>query len=256
MDASVQTDDEVVSNSTRENDGLDSSGVFSSESDGDYTDDGLASQATLDNAGPSSTGMFSESQHITVTAGSLTNITKIYNGHSTPLSDFRNIRLGDIDLGEIRLDNASGLTWRHRRRVHSARVEGRQFTVAIYQGDGAEEEWQKDITLYTYLRHPNFVQLWGITTSSRIHAAIFHDDLILFQYFLDLHRDRPVLTVYILAICGTEYLNLGPYFYSVFKNLVSFTRTVPEPSSVNDHRTTLTAHSGSVAPLAGFAWTR
>jgi hypothetical protein len=72
--------------------------------------------------------------------------------HDEPLNinemtDFRMIPMGEIDLQhEIPVGNKSGLVYRrpqlgHTRRMYSANVEGRQSskTVAIYQGDGAEE---------------------------------------------------------------------------------------------------------------------
>jgi hypothetical protein len=58
------------------------------------------------------------------------------------------IPMGDIDLlEEIRLNNETGVVGRHHpertrvRRMYSAGVDGRKsgMTVAIYQGDGAEE---------------------------------------------------------------------------------------------------------------------
>ncbi|KAJ6518074.1 hypothetical protein C8R47DRAFT_5028 [Mycena vitilis] len=118
------------------------------------------------------------------------------------------IPLGDIDLGDLRLERASGRFVRERQstcRVYAARVEGRtsRVTVAIYEGNGAKEKWREDIYHYSSLRHPNFVQLWGVTTSSRIHAAIFHDDLIPFRHFRDLHE--PVLAVYIYAYVAADY---------------------------------------------------
>jgi hypothetical protein len=58
------------------------------------------------------------------------------------------IPMGDLDLlEEIRFDDGSGVVGRHHpertrvRRVYSARIDGRNsgVTVAMYQGDGAEE---------------------------------------------------------------------------------------------------------------------
>ncbi|KAJ7679406.1 hypothetical protein DFH06DRAFT_1465503 [Mycena polygramma] len=218
MDASAQTDDEFASQ------GPDSypysSGMYSSDSDGDYTDDELTSRSTQENDGHS-TGMFSDSQNFTVTAGTMTNVTKIYNTPSTVESDFRRIPLGDIDLRELRLERGSAPFIRERRsacRVYAARVEGRKsgVTVAIYEGNGAKEDWRKDISRYSALRHPSFVQLWGLTNTPGIHAAIFHDDLIPFEEFVNRHRDRPVLLVYIYVFCGVDSAKLLPYFNSVF----------------------------------------
>jgi hypothetical protein len=73
-----------------------------------------------------------------------------------------------------------------------------------------------------WLSHPSFIQLCGITASSMIHGAVFHDgacrvrfcrvtlrptcaelslDLIPFEHFLALHRHSPILTVYIYGYC-------------------------------------------------------
>jgi hypothetical protein len=58
------------------------------------------------------------------------------------------IPIGDIDLlEEIRVNNKTGFVGRHHpertrvRRVYSAKIDGRKsgVTVAIYQGEGAEE---------------------------------------------------------------------------------------------------------------------
>ncbi|KAJ6569252.1 hypothetical protein B0H19DRAFT_1066012 [Mycena capillaripes] len=77
-------------------------------------------------------GMFSGSQNFTVTAQTLTNITKHYTtATSLPArSDF-----GAVDRR------------RGRPRVYTAKIEGRKssVTVAMYQGDGAEEQWRQDI---------------------------------------------------------------------------------------------------------------
>ncbi|KAJ7082777.1 hypothetical protein C8R44DRAFT_753652 [Mycena epipterygia] len=82
--------------------------------------------------------------------------------------------------------------------MYSAKVEGRKspMTVVIYQGESAEEQWRKDISTYSRLRHPNFVQIYGAASSSCMHATIFHDDL---------YRHSPILTVYIWGCCCTEY---------------------------------------------------
>ncbi|KAF7337136.1 hypothetical protein MVEN_02151600 [Mycena venus] len=73
----------------------------------------------------------------------VTNVT--FTAAPAAPSDFRRIPLGDIDLlREIHVDYDSGVVDRHarvqvRRRVHSARVEGRSVTAVVYQGNGADE---------------------------------------------------------------------------------------------------------------------
>jgi hypothetical protein len=127
------------------------------------------------------------------------------------------IPLGDIDLRkEIKLNYETGVVneqyERPRvRRIYSARIEGRNsnVTVAMYQGNGAEEvgyilllydtsgellqEWRRDIAKYMTVRqvlashslhtsllndtlsHPNIIQIRGAASSGNIHATLFHD---------------------------------------------------------------------------------
>ncbi|KAJ6582132.1 hypothetical protein B0H19DRAFT_1252266 [Mycena capillaripes] len=85
-------------------------------------------------------------------------------------------------------------------------LEG-SMTVAMYQGDDAEKQWQEDILRCSWFRHPYFMQLWGITTSSAVHAAVFHDEI---------YRHFPVLTV-IYEHCYTEFSAAWYYFYSAFQ---------------------------------------
>ncbi|KAF7366225.1 hypothetical protein MVEN_00499700 [Mycena venus] len=140
--------------------------------------------------------------------------------------DFRRIPLGDIDLQhEIHLDNDTGGVDRHCerarvRRLYSARVQGRQLhmTVAMYQGHGAEEEWQKDMARYKSVRHPNILQLWG--------AA----NLVPFQHFVDVCRPSPILTVYLYAYYHTEHDAADNYFLSVFQQPLKSTPYIRRPT--------------------------
>jgi hypothetical protein len=123
------------------------------------------------------------------------------------------IPMGEIDLQhEIQVGNERVAYRRHRsghvRRMHSAKVEGRQssMTVAIYQGLDAEEvckfelfsispvfprngdgtlqniwrlgKLQAILWLLTLIRptssHPNIIQLHSAATSNSIHATVFH----------------------------------------------------------------------------------
>ncbi|KAJ7750332.1 hypothetical protein B0H16DRAFT_1550332 [Mycena metata] len=104
-------------------------------------------------------GIFAGAHHFTVAGGTFNNITKNYISTAEVPPDFRTIPLGDIDLqrqiraDEIRLDQSSGVISRQERgcvqRVYS-KVEGRMSdtTVAVYEGDTAEEEWRRDIAKY------------------------------------------------------------------------------------------------------------
>ncbi|KAF7337096.1 hypothetical protein MVEN_02147200 [Mycena venus] len=123
--------------------------------------------------------IFSGSHHFTVAGGTFTSVTKNYTTAPTVPSDFRMIPLGDIDLQhEIRVDKKSDVVNRQRerhsvRRVYSAKIEGHKssVTVAMYQGDDAEQEWRQDVAKYI---HPNILQICGAASSDNIHATLFH----------------------------------------------------------------------------------
>ncbi|KAJ7229302.1 hypothetical protein B0H12DRAFT_1147911 [Mycena haematopus] len=83
----------------------------------------------------------------------------------------------------------------------------------MYQGNGAEEEWRKDVSEYMSMRHLNIIQICGIASSGGIHATLFNDDLIPLEQFVDSYRDSHILTVYIYARCYQDFtvqkVNLG-----------------------------------------------
>ncbi|KAJ6464549.1 hypothetical protein C8R45DRAFT_501747 [Mycena sanguinolenta] len=99
-----------------------------------------------------------------------------YNSSKESLSPFRTILLGDLDLVKC-LDGQSGVGRRRNqragvRRMYSAnlvvRESERKVTVAIYQGNGAEEEWRRDYAAYESIRHPNILQLYGVVNSKKL----------------------------------------------------------------------------------------
>ncbi|KAJ6554268.1 hypothetical protein B0H19DRAFT_1071687 [Mycena capillaripes] len=153
------------------------------------------------------------------------------------------VPLGHIDLRrEIHFDADTDLVQSvcrklRARRVYTAKIYGQKspMTVAVYQGVEAQAEWQADILRYSWLWHPNFVQLCGAVASGKICAAVFNDDLIPLKHFLALYRHSPIVTVYIYAYCTTEYKvrNSPPvhssltraqaardYFYGAFRRLL------------------------------------
>ncbi|KAJ7760211.1 hypothetical protein DFH07DRAFT_957593 [Mycena maculata] len=190
--------------------------------DNDYTSDSASEHPESASYGGA---MFSGSQDFMVAGGTFHNVTNNYTTASTVPPDFRSIPLGDIYLqNELELDRGSHTVGHLRdrgfvRRVYSARVVGLDgnLTVAMYQGDGAQKEWREDILRYTWLRNPYFVQLWGITTSSTMHAAVFYDDLIPVEQFFELYRHSSILTAYIHGYCNTEFEVTWDYSYSSFK---------------------------------------
>ncbi|KAF7340660.1 hypothetical protein MSAN_02138000 [Mycena sanguinolenta] len=136
---------------------------------------------------PPTGGMFSHSHQFTVTGKTFTNITNNYAAPPSLPSDFRMIPMGDIDLRhQIRVDDCTGVVCFQQqracaRRMYSAKViiAGRKsrVTVAVYQGEDAEEEWRQDIAKHMSLRHPNIVQICGAASSNAVYATIFNDDL-------------------------------------------------------------------------------
>ncbi|KAF7345986.1 hypothetical protein MVEN_01621200 [Mycena venus] len=82
--------------------------------------------------------------------------------HESPsapyVSEFRTFPIGDINLiKEIRWGGQSGVVDRYRqgpslRQMYSAKVGDRCMTIAMYQGDRAEEEWRKEVAKYKLIR--------------------------------------------------------------------------------------------------------
>ncbi|KAJ7455146.1 hypothetical protein FB451DRAFT_1408020 [Mycena latifolia] len=175
------------------------------------------SESTVEGSGPPHdqfTGaFFPQSQNLTVAGGQFRSITNVHHVAPTVPSDFRRIPLGDLDLrNEIRLGGESGVAYRlcrrsSVRRMYSARIHGSKspMTVALYQGENAEEEWRQDLSQYLWLRHPNVVQLFGTASSSGIYAAIFQDELILAKQVMEKYQGSHLAQVYLWAYFGTEF---------------------------------------------------
>ncbi|KAF7353237.1 hypothetical protein MSAN_01511500 [Mycena sanguinolenta] len=88
-------------------------------------------------------------------------------------SAFRTIRRGDVKLvgKEVvvgRLSQGLGV-----RRIHHAEIRGDAgtVTVAMYQGDGAEEEWQKDVAKYESIWDPRIMQVYGLVSTKGLYAT-------------------------------------------------------------------------------------
>ncbi|KAJ7036905.1 hypothetical protein C8F04DRAFT_1093805 [Mycena alexandri] len=174
--------------------------------------------------------MFAGSQHFTVAGGTFNNSTinyvtppaappgsvyrilKCFTQDAKYRADFRMISMGDIDLQkELTVNKEWSAIGRRRehgcvRRMYSAKVDGRKsdLTVGVYQGHGAEEDWQRDTEIYMSVRHPNIIQIWAGASDGNIHATVFHGDLVPLEAFLA--RQSPIMTVYLCAYCWTEWL--------------------------------------------------
>ncbi|KAF7374291.1 hypothetical protein MSAN_00312300 [Mycena sanguinolenta] len=146
-------------------------------------------------------------------------VVKNFTSPEATPSDFLRIPFGNIDLrSDIQVDAETGAVWRRHqwksvRQMYSARVIGHNepMTVALYEGDHAEEEWKRDLSCYSRLRHPHILQIYASASSSGIHAVVFHDELVLFSHFLEPFRYSAVLKVYIMA-CMIGMYNSGDVF--------------------------------------------
>ncbi|KAF7353115.1 hypothetical protein MSAN_01498800 [Mycena sanguinolenta] len=139
-------------------------------------------------------------------------------------SDFRTIRRGDLKLlKEVRLSTESGVVSRQsrevdvRRAVYHAEIRGDPgiVTVAMYQGDGAEEEWRKHVATYKSMWHPNIMQLYGLVSTKELYAMVFHDELIPYAQFRRRFEHSPILRTYIIGYCRTEWQEATNYIGNV-----------------------------------------
>ncbi|KAF7326724.1 hypothetical protein MSAN_02500400 [Mycena sanguinolenta] len=176
---------------------------------------------------PSYTGaFFPNSRHLVVEGGTFTSHSTI----ASPPADYLRIPLGSIDLrNEIRLDSASCVvfrdhTQRHIRRMYAARVECRSapMTVALYEGDHAEEEWKNSVSVHSRLRHPHILQIYAAASASGLHATVFHDDLIPPDQSLESFGDSIILQIYIQAYSSVDVNNVWKYCGRPFPDSKAF----------------------------------
>ncbi|KAF7353261.1 hypothetical protein MSAN_01514000 [Mycena sanguinolenta] len=116
--------------------------------------------------------------------------------------------------------------FRSVRRVYTAKLEGCKsghMTVAMYEGDGAEEAWSQDLAKYEIVRHPNIMQLYVLVSTQRLYAMVFYDELIPYRQFLRCFQHSPILSTYIMAYCSivktTEFKEATNYIKRLFRNL-------------------------------------
>ncbi|KAF7337282.1 hypothetical protein MSAN_02280700 [Mycena sanguinolenta] len=169
----------------------------------------------------------------------------IYLGQSQAQepSEFRTIRLGDIKLIKEFKQTRASPQWSvvgHQtpganvRRVYKAKLEGREsghMTVAMYEGDGAEEAWKQHLANYESIRHPHIMQLYGLVSSKGLYAMVFHDDLIPFTQFLRHFEHSPILQTYIPIGKNTEIKEATSYIHHVIGSRMMGMSTWIRPST-------------------------
>ncbi|KAJ7095597.1 hypothetical protein C8R44DRAFT_813505 [Mycena epipterygia] len=82
------------------------------------------------------------------------------------------------------------------------------MTVAVYQGEYAEETWRHELVKYSGLRHPNIIQLYGAVNSGGLYATIFHDELVPLKQFVHEYRHSVASTVYLYSYFVRPYINV------------------------------------------------
>ncbi|KAJ7712144.1 hypothetical protein B0H16DRAFT_1744491 [Mycena metata] len=179
-------------------------------------------------------GMFAGSQYFSINGGTFNN--NHYHPPPAKAPNFRTVPMGDIDLQQEAvvneksgvIDRRLGHKRRGVRRVYSAKIDGRNtdLTVAMYEGDGAKEDWRRDVEMYMTLRHPNIIQMYGTASSGAMYATIFHGGAT-FAFsarpggshvevldLIPLHlvaSASPIMKVYISACYVTEWEKVGNY---------------------------------------------
>ncbi|KAJ7064452.1 hypothetical protein C8F01DRAFT_1229068, partial [Mycena amicta] len=175
---------------------------------------------------------FHAAQNVNISGGSfLSHVEQTLP--SGPPSDFRTIPLGDIDLQE-ELGSEDSSAYRgslHRRRheqsvvriMYSAKVEGRDMTAVLYEGDEqAKKDWVNEVKQMSSVRHPNLLQLYGIASSGRTHAAIYHGDLVSMEYLLDHHRANAKMLVNIRLHLSVEFWRFACSSTSIHSSMGGF----------------------------------
>ncbi|KAJ7475466.1 hypothetical protein B0H11DRAFT_2281754 [Mycena galericulata] len=154
---------------------------------------------------------FPRSERLLISGGVFTsNVTHITQG-TPPLPPgtqyFRMVPMGDIYLshGVGVVTHSTGRKC-VPRRVYSARIEGKQnvMTVAMYQGNNAEQEWQEDLSRYLWLR----------SRGNQVRDKEINR-LLLGKAFVDLMENSPFLIIHMIARWLVEKY-AQDYFVSVF----------------------------------------
>ncbi|KAJ7050689.1 hypothetical protein C8F01DRAFT_676871 [Mycena amicta] len=138
--------------------------------------------------------MFQSCNNVTFNGGTYNHI--VYSQDEE--ADFRKIRRGDIHLIKC-LDEKELVEYRPQkrgrkkieetrvvvgvRRMYRANIVGHgsdtAFTVMAYEGPAGAARLQQDLDVQACLpRHPNLLQLFGVTMTHNLYALTYHGDLI------------------------------------------------------------------------------
>ncbi|KAK7057855.1 hypothetical protein R3P38DRAFT_3252914 [Favolaschia claudopus] len=187
--------------------------------DEDEDEDGLAGFVSPDRTRTSS--FFANSHNFTIKGGHFAIHNHISAEQAAPRGRpkaFREIDWCDIFL-EDKLDVVRARVAASRRRsvlrnIYSAKIEGQHNpdkTVVIYEGDGAKQTWYEDVSKYLRVRHPRVLQLFGLSYSAGMFAAIFHhQDLVSIERVIEVYSHEPITEIYFYNFLHQEFLCHAP----------------------------------------------
>ncbi|KAJ7708459.1 hypothetical protein B0H16DRAFT_1823356 [Mycena metata] len=124
------------------------------------------------------------------------------------VDQFRNIALGDINLlNETAVNKGS------KTKVFIARVfrEPSLMTIVEYE----DETWKRDLELHSSIRHPNVLQLFGISRNPGLGVLmIYHDEIIPLATYRKFRRPSSDLVwVCIEAMLFQQFKGCAQYHY-------------------------------------------
>ncbi|KAK7057836.1 hypothetical protein R3P38DRAFT_3169340 [Favolaschia claudopus] len=181
---------------------------------------------------PETSSFFANSHNFTIKGGHFAIHNHISAEQGAPRGRpkaFREIDWCDIfledNLDVVRARVAASGRCSVLRNVYSAKIEGQQNpvkTVVIYEGDGAKQTWYEDISKYLRVRHPRVLQLFGLSYSAGMYAAIFHRqgnvccvsenlclihqvDLVPIECIAERYRHEPITGIYFFNFLIQEY---------------------------------------------------
>ncbi|KAJ7493524.1 hypothetical protein FB451DRAFT_1214727 [Mycena latifolia] len=164
-------------------------------------------------------GAFFPRSHNFVVSGS--SFTTIHNHPvvSSAPSDFRTIPLGDLDL-QNEIDGPGMVSRRQAsngRTIYSVRVwQGPpRATAVLYTGHDAQQNWEREVAAYSRIRHPNFLQLYGLVNACGIYATVFHDDVMPLAELFSSYAASPITTAYLHWYIYREFWDAGAYFQGI-----------------------------------------
>ncbi|KAJ7622123.1 hypothetical protein FB45DRAFT_927044 [Roridomyces roridus] len=162
---------------------------------------------------------FPHSTNLNIHGGTYASNVHVHQAAKPELESFRRIRRGDIDLRitrETRLSRdaqSGGITSRFRagntvQRRYSARIRGEDadFSVLLYEGKDAAEEWREYVSQLSCVWHPNVVQIFAVANYADMYAVVAYDDLLPYEEFLSLRNASPVAIVYYHACWAEDFI--------------------------------------------------